>query len=183
MKNIIKDYYQQQHLADDVMDKLLNDGAAHRKPPFYLSRLSVAAMIILTFFVATLATVYVLKPHSLMINEIALNHQHEFEPDVMSSDITTISQRMKRLPFTVNIPGRIPDNYQLIGARYCSIEGQLAVHIKLLNQDNNQRASLFITPLNDSLNKRDSLSMPEEDMTISYWPEQSAFYVFVEDFL
>ncbi|MCG8607291.1 hypothetical protein MJD09_20205 [bacterium] len=67
--------------------------------------------------------------------EIALNHKKQLDPEFQTDRYTDLAVAMPKLDFAVIQPGRIQSGgYRLLGGRYCSIGGSLAVQMRLRDQ-------------------------------------------------
>lgn len=70
-----------------------------------------------------------------LAREIALNHQKALKPDYRVDDFPAIGSLMAKLDFSPAEPSRLRQHpLALQGARYCSIQGYLAVQIRLADQ-------------------------------------------------
>ncbi|MFK7800296.1 MAG: hypothetical protein AB8G95_01570 [Anaerolineae bacterium] len=64
--------------------------------------------------------------------EIALNHAKKFNTEFTATNIANLSEEMHLLDFSVVHPQRMQyENYNIIGARYCTIDSSIAVQIHL----------------------------------------------------
>ncbi len=68
---------------------------------------------------------------SLMLREAALNHQSKLQVEYNDSDIVALAQSMERLDFELKVPEKFADSHTLLGGRYCTLAGNLAVHLRL----------------------------------------------------
>ncbi|MEM8860937.1 MAG: hypothetical protein AAGD96_21655, partial [Chloroflexota bacterium] len=69
--------------------------------------------------------------------EIALNHAKRFNTEFDSPNIANLSSQMHLLDFSPVHPQRMAfDNFDMLGARYCTIEESIAVQIHLEDEDN-----------------------------------------------
>lgn len=136
---------------------------------------------------------------SLMLREAALNHQSKLEVEYYDSDLLALSQSMERLDFELDVPAEIADSYTLLGGRYCTLAGNLAVHLRLqpkemsaagsaigLNLAGDNAAerssvderSVFVTLVNKELAALGELShiFPDK-IAVSSWQQGDLFYL------
>lgn len=64
--------------------------------------------------------------------EVALNHRKHLAPEFEASDYDALRAAMDKLDFGLVAPQELPEpGLRVTGARYCSIQGNLAAQIKL----------------------------------------------------
>jgi hypothetical protein len=93
-------------------------------------------------------------PHDLtgqVFAEIAMNHGKRLGLEVVSSDYTTIQSDLDRLDFMIVPPPGVAERFDLRGARYCSIQGVLAVQLRLRQHDTGAFHTLYVAPLTPEL--------------------------------
>jgi len=86
-----------------------------------------------------------------LLHEAALNHSTRLEMEFESTQLASINEGMVQLPFTVSLPRQLRDSVSVLGARYCTISGQLATHLKLKRAHNDEVFSVFMTRSLDEL--------------------------------
>ncbi len=133
----------------------------------------------------------------LVIQEAAINHRTKLQMDVLASDIATLRQGMTRHDFELQLPEALTAGHELIGGRYCTLAGKLAVHLRLEdegrvkpaapiesaneNLDTIQSRSLFVTRSTDG--DRESFELLEqfsENVHVSSWTQDGMLYVLAE---
>jgi hypothetical protein len=73
----------------------------------------------------------------LIVEEVSTNHLKMKSLDVTTSAMNELQNRMEQLDFAPKWPTRIAsNNYRLVGARYCTLQGKLAAQIFLRSSDN-----------------------------------------------
>jgi len=87
----------------------------------------------------------------LVAKEIAVNHNKRLAIEFPASDYRALNRMMSKLDFSSVGSSRLPvEQYQLLGGRYCSLQGQLALQLKLKDRAGN-RYTLYQTPLSKTL--------------------------------
>jgi len=87
----------------------------------------------------------------LVAKEIAVNHNKHLAIEFPTGDYHELNRLMDKLDFSSVISKRLaPGQYRLLGGRYCSIQGQLALQLKLQDRAGN-RYTLYQTPLSKML--------------------------------
>lgn len=179
MKNLeqqVREHYQSQSLSPDRIDAIVNRGnqTIQRRMTLYAS----AAALLL----AVLGTVFLThdSAHALRY-EAAVNHTLELKMDFAMSDINELKLAMNKLPFKPELPSSLSiDESRLIGARYCTVNGKIAAHVKLrgINQAND--ASLFMAKANTELDNFRKSSAILHNVSVNTWQENGIFYVLAE---
>jgi len=83
---------------------------------------------------------------------------------------------MKKLDFTPVASSRIEKNgLRFLGARYCSIQGQLAAQIKLID-NNGQIQTLYQTQMNSKLESLPEKMYVVNGVRITQWQENGLFF-------
>lgn len=115
------------------------------------------------------------------MREVALNHATQFSVEFAGvNDIDELNKRMLLLPFSVSIPEKLVNKVDVLGARYCTISGSLAVHLKLFDQQSRRTVSLFMTPVLDDLLAIDNEGTSVEGVEVRLWQEKELFYALAQ---
>lgn len=114
------------------------------------------------------------------MREAALNHATPFTVEFGNNDIAKLNQRMQLLPFKLELPEKLSMRVDILGARYCTISGNLAVHMKLFDQLSQRSLSLFITPVFDNLMAIDHERQVVEGVDVELWQEKRLFYALAQ---
>jgi len=108
----------------------------------------------------------------------ALYHKTRLQLDFEGSSIVELRNKMDELPFTLQLPVSVDlQTFRLVGGRYCSINGQLAAHLRFKNPDSGRHFSLFQTALAPPLERLDLSSENIDGMAVRLWNEKLNFYV------
>jgi len=105
-----------------------------------------------------------------------MNHNKQLASEFISDNYSKLAATMDKLDFIIKSPEQLKDSgYQLLGARYCSIQGRIAAQINLVNQ-HGESMTLYVTQLNDALSVLQNKSQSHENLLISNWHENGLFY-------
>lgn len=110
------------------------------------------------------------------LNEAAMNHSTRLQLEFEGSTIVEIDQNMSQLPFKVQLPAEFNRQYSVLGARYCTINGELAVHVKFIDRETDQQISLFMARSVDDLQEINATSEQVDGVNVSLWNESGLFY-------
>jgi peptide methionine sulfoxide reductase MsrA len=111
-----------------------------------------------------------------ILNEAAMNHSTRLQLEFEASTIVEIDQRMLQLPFKVQLPTAFNKQVSVLGARYCTINGELAAYVKFIDRDTDEQISLFMTRSVDDLQKINATSEQVDGVKVSLWNESGLFY-------
>lgn len=184
----LKRYYQAQQLEPWKIEEIALSteqlDEPHRSWWARVSRLRltpfpVAAAFSLMIVVASLVTYqYVSQAERMtrMLQEAAMNHTTRLQLEFESSDVTSINQNMRQLSFDVSLPEELRYGFEVLGARYCTISGYLAAHLKLIDKTSDKQISLFMTRASDDLNRIGHTQKGIDGIDVKLWNESGLFY-------
>ncbi len=138
LRTRIRAYYASSGLPEERLARLRALARASRRPA---SR-RLLAIAWLAAAVAGITTVAVFLSGRVgsateeVAREIVRNHRKDLDPELRSASYEEINARMGRLDFRVVEP-RLPEaeGLQLLGARYCSLQGRIAAQLRLVRED------------------------------------------------
>ncbi len=108
----------------------------------------------------------------------ALYHKTKLQLDFEGQSIEQLRNKMDELPFELTLPEAANlQQFSLVGGRYCSINGQLAVHLRFVDRDSSRQYSLFQTALAPQLKRLDLADAEIDGMSVRLWSEDRNFYV------
>ena len=110
------------------------------------------------------------------LNEAALNHSTRLQLEFESGSIVEIDENMSQLPFKVQLPEKFSRQYSVLGARYCTINGELAAHVKFIDRETDKQVSLFMTRSVDDLQDINAASEQVDGVNVTLWNESGLFY-------
>lgn len=186
---LVREHYESKRLDDHALERLAQladkpDQPEHGARSFpgsaFLARtgfqtgLAIAATVII-------ALLFTLSPNGeypglqeRVAQEIALNHNKNLSVEYASADLHQISARMTELDFELSPPDQLASReLVLIGARYCSIQGQIAAQLKYQDKNSGQRYTLYQTRLNTELKPLQEGKLEHEQVTIELWQDDN----------
>ncbi len=110
------------------------------------------------------------------LNEAAMNHSTRLQFEFETSSLAQVDASMNQLPFEVVLPVKFNQEYELLGARYCTLNGELAAHVKFLNQRSDKQVSLFMTRAVEDLKKIKTTTDNIDGVNVTLWNESGLFY-------
>lgn len=176
LKDLLKEHYASQDLSDRQLADLrarLDAGRGRaplgRRRALGLLGLAVAA-------VALVAVVVRVAPLAVedVVAEISYNHNKHMDLEVATSSIEELRAKQPKLDFTLIASERLPAaTWELLGARYCSIDGRIASQMRYRNRQNGQLYTLYETSLRSQVKGLDGEHKAFKDGTIvRVWREK-----------
>ncbi len=105
-----------------------------------------------------------------------MNHSTRLQLEYDADNIRDIDKQMSQLQFKVALPSGLTDQLNVIGASYCTVDGELAAHVKFVDKDTNEQVSLFITRSGDELRSMGPTPEKIKGVNIKLWAETGLFY-------
>ena len=180
----LRQHYERQSLPAHRIRRLL---AQQPQPPrrtlltnalAWPRRLAVAMLLLTSTTVAVYyAGVRPAQDLTLAVTrEVALNHRKALNLEFVTADYVNLNAAMNKLDFSLRVPDRLSDGrLRLQGARYCSIQGQIAAQLTFQDGDN-KRYTLYQTTMSDTLQPLSSGERHLNDIMVERWREGTYFY-------
>lgn len=136
----VKRFYQKQELDPGVLADLKALATPKIEAPVIVPMRNMRPLYAYAFalFIALSIGIFGLQRYSnnqhleSVAAEIALNHAKKFNTEFNATNIANLSEEMHLLDFSPVHPQRMQyDSYNVIGARYCTIDSSIAVQIHL----------------------------------------------------
>ncbi len=183
----IRRYYAEQTLSSEVLARLGAMGRAEEESATLLKKEKlqrryfalVASLVVAIVIGGQFSSVFRAPEGDLLLRvaqEVALNHNKQLANEFVFDHSSELAATMDKLDFELALPVYFKEaNIKLLGARYCSIQGQIAAQLKLLDQEG-QPMTLYVTRLNDPLASLHNRNQLREDLLIRNWHEDELFF-------
>jgi len=156
LKEQLNGFYGELEMPSELTDVLLRTEARPRtRTRVVLSLLGAAAAIALL----AVAAVKIRGGGAdgvteLALAEVAHNHLKALDPELISADYAKVQEYLERLDFEIAPPaGGLLASFDLIGGRYCKVQGEFAAQLKLRPQSGGPTATAYVVPADGSLAK------------------------------
>lgn len=106
-----------------------------------MKHIAISTSFILALFF--IFNIYQGDVETRITKEVQYNHAKKMPSEVLTDDYLVINEALDRLNFEVKQSTILPGTIQLVGARYCSIQGKIAAQIQLENSINGKRYTLY----------------------------------------
>ncbi len=159
-------YYWDKSMKNESIEALLETEQKHSRNWLPISAALVAGVAL---FAAVLwqQQLVQLDLRDLTIREAAMNHTSKFQLDVETSELELLTAKMEKLDFQITLPAQLESRLALIGGRYCTINGQLAAHLKFEDRKLGSELSLFMTPATTTLSSLHGQKARIADLAVS----------------
>jgi len=183
LKQHIKDFYDTQEPSDACMNHLLLISIEKQQKTDVVKSSNIWIAACFSLLILPLIYLSYSVTHSpgnfmnrIVAQEIALNHNKQLPIEFNAQTIAQLDKQMAQLDFALHDSKHSSlDNLTIIGARYCSIQGNLAAQIRLQDNSGNDY-TLFQTPLTQSLNNQSELTSDVNNVFINRWQEDGVFF-------
>lgn len=147
----LKDYYSQQNLSSDrVEDILASVKDIEVAIPWWRKRqsmLTIAAVVILTIFLSFFMGSHLGQRNEIsyiIAQEVAKNHEKLLRPEVITSKYEEVQGYLTRMDVSIKPGKEFLQKFELIGGRYCSVQGELATQLKVRDLQSGRISSLYV---------------------------------------
>ena len=181
----VKRFYHEQKLSPEMMEKLMPVAKTQKaitKPRWFANKVNLAMVASFTaIFFTAIQFAYIFKPAESdlilrVAQEVALNHNKQLATEFDADNYASLSTMMHQLDFDLKAPEHLMlASYDVLGARYCSIQGQIAGQIKLKDKAG-KVLTLYITKNNEALSTLHNKTQERDNVLINNWQEDSLFF-------
>lgn len=177
-------------LSDESVQRILACGAKkraeHDKASWWRPWLPVAAAAGLVMLLAfQVGKRYDVSEFATKVaGEIAMRHNGTRPLDIEASSFDAVQSGLKDLAFSVtpHVKQGLLSAYEVVGARYCWLEGQQGVHMRVRNRSTGVLCSLYIAslkgPLSELKESDREVHLQANDVTL--WEDSDRLFALVE---
>lgn len=151
LKSTLKNMLEADSLSENQLQKLNALQAAGRKQPqlfqrrrFLLGGSAAIAASVLFFAGRNMYSGNTSLQESI-VRDVLTNHIHIRELDIETSSISEVASYFNRLAFAPFLSSQInKDSFELLGGRYCTLQGELASQLYLKNKASGELATYYL---------------------------------------
>lgn len=137
LKKSLQQYYFSKSLSTAQIDDLLN------KKRLNVSLLAFSSAFA-CFFVVFIYFNFFQPFNMSVMKEIARNHSKNEQSLFYPQSFTEIQAKLPKLNFQVIASRKLdPSEWEVVGAKYCSIHGEIAAQLKIRNRSNSKIYTLY----------------------------------------
>lgn len=191
LKYIVREHIEEKSLSDNQLNSLMElQNKQHKKSIIPTRWLAVAAVLLLAvsniFYFDFSSN---LKLDQRIGREVAKNHINLKPLEIQTSSIREIGQFLTELDFVPVESSLLKGTKNLIGGRYCSIQGVTAAQLRLKDRKSGQIQSLYQTVYDEK--KFPGLPLLKEDqkpvtvyskgLAVDIWVEKGILFALTHD--
>lgn len=193
----VRDYYMKQEMSASSIQRILKQGLAEKaaghqnvstgkKTYWWRQAVTFAAA-------ACLMIVLVIQYDKIRVpvddieevaGVVASRHNNIHNFDFAVDSFEGVQAELKDLAFTVQpvVRQKLLSAYEVIGARYCQVQGQQTAHMQLRNRSSGVICSLFVASLDGHLKNMDKAShvVDLEANHIDMWSDSGRLFALVD---
>ena len=177
LRDDLRDHYVSEELPPETLARLVE--MTETVPPpqrqtLFTPLLAAAAALVLALLLILPSFGPEENPLILKVaQEIAMNHNKGLDVEFSTEDYAELRRSMDKLDFALVEAQRL-QGLQLVGGRYCSIQGHLAAQLSLRDHDGNP-LTLYQTLLAEDLEDLTGEEIKTQGLHIELWGEDGVF--------
>ena len=160
LKNSVKSYVESKQLSEEQLDSLLNmvnaqkEATPKRSRPMLRMAAVMASILIAAGLLWNIGFKQTPEISILIAEEVVHNHLKMKPLEVSSHSLHDMRAYFNKLDFALRDSSLITSgNLQLLGGRYCSIQGFTAAQLRMQDQETGELEILYEAPYNKDLFK------------------------------
>ena len=177
LDELIERHYAAQRLPAARLDAIL--AATPRRQPaprVWYRRMAAVAAGLLLCFGAFHVWMQERDATRRVLAEIAMNHQKQLEVEVAGAEFAAVARALDRIDFEIRPPEALRGAFELLGGRYCSIQGVLAAQLTLRDRGTGAMHTLYATGVTPALAGIGGVATVFDGVPIRLWHEGAVFF-------
>jgi len=178
----VRQHYKSIRLERNQIDGIIDSAPLRysRRPPARWLRVTLAAGVLLAVVGGVHSFGTTSERTQIALREAAMNHTTKLNLEFVTDTVAALDRDMDQLPFPVTMPEQFDEQFAIVGARYCSMRGNLAAHLKLVDRATDKHVSLFMTPMAKDFKWIGTDKRGIEGVDVQLWHERGMFYALAE---
>ena len=179
VKDNLKKYYESKSLPEEKIELLTGSDKDQMSPmnEYGLIWKSAVAVIVIIGFIFAYQQFTLMNLEGRVFKEIAMNHKKELNIEFPTDSLTELKANLDKLDFDLlKAQEFLSGSYELIGGRYCSIQGNLAAQLSIKNKENNNIETLYVTGATGELQNLKATKFNYQGTHITVWNEDGNLY-------
>ncbi len=180
-ENRLIDYYQSQSMSSDRLHTMFAESQSGRRRRT-LGFAMAASILLAGLVVYTHHNIVASQRTEMVMKEAALNHLSKLKMDARAQSLADLQGQLGELPFEIKLPdSSFFVKLALLGGRYCTMNGNLAAHLKLSDPETMKEYSLFLTPSEEGLLSLKQNTERLSGVDVKLWSENNVVYALAEN--
>lgn len=148
----VRAYYLEKSLPEEKVSRILGQAEGLRPSIFARPIFGLTIVAAAVIFVGTVLLWIVLLQQptitDLFVAEIAMNHRNSLNVEFEADRYDVLQAKLFQLTFSI-IPTEpyLLEQFDLIGGRYCHIQGNMAIQLKVKERRSGMICTVYVTPL------------------------------------
>lgn len=184
----VRELFLNQKLSAEKVQSILDQGKSQRtKKPFWMSYwmpVAAAAAIAMVFSFEFSRNYQDEEFYFDVAGEIAMRHDAYSNFDVRAASFSDVQAGLKDLAFSVTpvMKQKLLSAYEVIGARYCQLQGQQAAHLQVKNRKTGALCTLYVASMSGSLSTLKSIDQHVglEAHEVDIWEDSDRLFALVD---
>lgn len=187
----VRDCFLAQKLSETSVQRILKQGREAKEEFARRSRwlpwlsVAAAACFVMLFAFDAAREFDVTQFARKVAGEIALRHNGDRPLDIEASSFESVQLGLTDLAFSVTpaVKQGFLSAYEILGARYCWLEGQQGVHMRVRNRKSGALCSLYVATLEGplaELKATDEKDVHLEANEVHLWKDSDRLFALVE---
>ncbi len=185
----VRDFFLSQKLPAESVQSILELGNAQPRRSstvwwYYWVPVAAAAAIVMAFSFQMGRSYDDEEFYFDVAGEIAMRHNGYKSFDVKAASFEGAQEGLKDLAFSVTplVKQKLLSAYEVIGARYCQLQGQQAAHLQVKNRKTGTLCTLYVASLKGSLTSLKSLDreIDLEANHVDIWEDSDRLFALVD---
>lgn len=168
-------HYRAKHLSDDRVNRILRARKAGVGRGTIRTAIATAAVLIVGFGLYARYESRQSVTHRVL-QEITMNHEKGLDIEVASADYRDLQSRLDRIDFDISPSTEIRGSFELLGGRYCSIQGELAAQLKIRHTMSGIIHTLYVTRMTSELTEIPEHTSMSTGTPIRLWKEGARLF-------
>ncbi len=179
-------HYEGKKFSEERAESILSEARELRPLRFRLPLRLLAAAAVVVVILAGVVLTIVFSPSAgvapKLADEIAVHHLMREEPTVKSSSYEVVQAALPRLPFSILPSGpRLLSDYDLLGAKYCSLQGNLAAQVNLKDRQHGDTHTLYVMELTRVFRNVKHETFYRDGVIVELWTDDERIFGLASD--
>lgn len=182
----VRDLFLSQKLPAEKVQRILDQSQSQSKTVWwkYWMPVAAAAALVMALSFQLARNQSSEEFYFDVAGEIAMRHNNYDSFDVQATSFNGVQEELKDLAFSVTplVKQKLLSAYEVLGARYCQLQGQQAAHVQVKNRKTGALCTLYIASLKGSLSSLKTLdkSVDLEANQVDIWEDSDRLFALVD---